>query len=151
MTYKKVLFLALLFAQIFACTEATKNTQPDNLFKFKEYISYTSSGQLSVTDAIQINLARPIGIESEEAVDASIISIKPKVSGKLFAKNDHHLTFVPDQKLKPDTEYTMTINLDRLYRDISNEFKKYTFKFWKDAIVIKLSGTMYQGGLIFAS
>ena len=34
---------------------------------------------------------------------------------------------------------------------VPNNLKKATFRFLKDALVIKLSGKMYQGGLIFAS
>src|SRR5690606_6616383 len=39
------------------------------------------------------------------------------------------LIFQPSEYLKPDTEYTVTVKLDKFYEDISKEFKTYTFSF----------------------
>ncbi len=46
-------------------------------------------------------------------------------------------------KVPIEKSYTFTI--------YGHLVKKPTFKFLKDALVIKLSGKMHQGGLIFAS
>jgi hypothetical protein len=40
------------------------------------------------------------------------------------------LLFEPRVNLQQNLEYSVTVNLGKLYPNISSEFKKYTFKFW---------------------
>ena len=107
-----------------------KETETDNLFKFRDYISYTTSGRISTTSSIQISLAKEVegwGIGNE--IDKNLISIKPHVSGNLKIANKHALTFTPNEALDPDTEYSVTVKLREIYPDIPSEYSDYTFQF----------------------
>lgn len=57
------------------------------------------------------------------------LKISPKTEGKLVVENGKTLIFQPAEYLKPDTEYTVTVKLNKFYEDISKEFKTYTFSF----------------------
>ena len=79
----KYLFSALvIFILIFSCKKEAVKT--DNIYKFKEYVSYTTSGVVSVTEKVSVNLAKEvIGWEANQEVSTDILSIKPFVNGKL--------------------------------------------------------------------
>ena len=102
----------------------------DNLFKFKEYIHYTTSGVVSVAEPIQIGLAKEVEEwEPGEEISDKIVTVKPSLKGTLQALNSRTLKFQPEENLRPDTEYTVSVKLSRLYGKVPSEYKKYTFKF----------------------
>src|SRR5690606_35754429 len=45
------------------------------------------------------------------------------------ANNKHALIFTPDEPLQPATEYTVTVKLSDIYKNIPKEFSSYTFQF----------------------
>jgi len=82
MTINKFLTSCLLLLLILSCKEKDRPT--DNIFKFKDYVNYTSSGRVSVADHIEIGLTEAIGEWEEGKIwDASLISISPKIKGEL--------------------------------------------------------------------
>ncbi|WGD35933.1 MG2 domain-containing protein [Olleya sp. YS] len=128
MQLKSFFSILLIFTLVISCKQ--KKTETDNLFKFRDYISYTTSGRISVTDNININLAKVVeGWEADQILEDDVFKISPYVEGKVIVVNDHSIKFVPDENLKSDTEYAVTINLGKLYKDIPKEFDKYTFQF----------------------
>ncbi len=124
---KTTVFLALLVL-IFSCKK--EKVDPDNIYKYKSYISYTTSGIVSKESKIDINFARSInqGIESEE-LPSDVLKITPKIDGVLIKKNSNIIQFQPKETLKPDTEYSVTVKLDALFDNVSEEKKTYTFQF----------------------
>ncbi|ALJ05707.1 hypothetical protein APS56_11475 [Pseudalgibacter alginicilyticus] len=128
MPFKNFFAFVLIFTLAVACKK--KSIETDNLFKFKDYINYTTSGINSIASPIQISLATEIEgwVISQEITD-KIVNIAPFVEGKLTVGNKHTLLFTPDEYLKPDTEYTVTVQLDDIYKNIPDGFKKYTFQF----------------------
>src|SRR5690554_2298876 len=128
--FHRLLILSLVLL-IFSCKDKDKHSETDNLFKFKEYISYNTFGNKSITTDIKVGLARPLE-QFEMSQELSVneyLQISPKVDGKLVIENGNTLIFVPSENLKPDTEYSVTVKLNKLYDDISKEFKTYTFSF----------------------
>lgn len=128
--FHRLLILSLVVL-IFSCKDKDKHSETDNLFKFKEYISYNTYGNKSITTDIKVGLARPLE-QFEMSQELSVndyLQISPKVDGKLVIENGNTLIFVPSKNLKPNTEYSITVNLNKLYDDISKEFKTYTFSF----------------------
>ncbi|GAA3572674.1 MG2 domain-containing protein [Snuella lapsa] len=120
--------IVLLLALGFSCKK--KPSETDNIFKFRDYISYTTSGLTSVTQPIQINLSLPIeNWGAGDEITKEIITVSPYVQGKLTIVNKHVLTFTPDASLEPSTEYTVTVKLSKLYKKIPDAFKNYTFQF----------------------
>src|SRR5690606_34761897 len=116
---------------MFSCkNDDVDNQETDNLFKFKDYISYTTAGRVSIADPIIINLTNNVeGWETGKELKDNIVSITPHVQGKLKVANTHTLSFQPDEHLKPNTEYAVTVKLNNIYKNQPKEFEAYTFKF----------------------
>ena len=90
MQIKSIFATAFCIFISLSCTK--KETETDNLFKFRDYISYTTSGRISTTSSIQISLAKEVeGWEIGNEIDKNLISIKPHVSGNLKIANKHAL------------------------------------------------------------
>lgn len=125
-------FLFLLLTNfLFSCKNRTEESKAaDNLFKFRDYISYTTSGLQSVANPISINLSKDIeGWETGEEILEEIVSIQPFVEGKLTLISPRRLLFTPDEYLEPATEYSVSVKLDKIYKNISTDYKTYTFQF----------------------
>lgn len=128
MQLKSFYAILLVFFLTLSCKDKTSET--DNLFKFRDYISYTTAGRISVADHINVSLAKTVhGWEADKKLDKSIFKIKPYVEGQLKVVNDHAFTFIPDENLSPDTEYTVSVKLKDLYNDMPNGFDTYDFSF----------------------
>ncbi|MEE9408806.1 MAG: MG2 domain-containing protein [Polaribacter sp.] len=128
MKTKNLLSAFVIFLLIFSCKKEEIKT--DNIFKFKEYISYTTSGVVSVVNNIEVNLAKEIeGWEANQEISTEIIAIKPYVKGKIKTINKHAFVFIPDESLDADKEYAVTIKLKEIYKSIPKEFENYRFQF----------------------
>jgi len=126
--------LKKLFAFVFIITLSVsckkKAAETDNLFKFRDYISYTTSGLTSVASTIHINLTTPVeGWEMGQVISDKIVHIKPHIEGQLTVGNNHTLLFKPDEYLEPNTEYTVVVKLNNMYKNIPDGYKDYTFQF----------------------
>ncbi len=122
---------ALTFSVLlFSCKKETPQESTNNLFQFKEYINYTTSGIVSIAEPIRIDLAKEVeSWESNQEIEAHLVTISPSINGKLSALNTRSLLFQPSKNLQPNTEYTVTVKLGEMYANIPSKFKTYTFKF----------------------
>ena len=128
MLFKKIFTVLTLITLVVSCKK--KEIETDNLFKFREYISYTTSGLVSVADPIEISLAKEVaGWEMGKELTENLIAITPHIQGKLTVANNHALLFTPDEYLEPSTEYTVSVKLNSIYKNIPNGFETYTFQF----------------------
>lgn len=85
MKINKVFVLFLLTLLAVSCKE--KSAESDNIFKFRDYVSYTTSGRVSVVEPIKIFLAKEVAAwEMGQDLDDDLIKIKPYVQGKLQAE-----------------------------------------------------------------
>ncbi|WP_196891353.1 alpha-2-macroglobulin family protein [Aureivirga marina] len=126
----KKIFWVCVLVFLAQCGKNTSSTDTDNLFRFKNYIQYTTSGVVSVAKPIRIELAKPVStFEANSEIPQDIVKISPKVEGELALENSQRLVFLPKETLKSDTEYTINVDLSKLYTDVPAEFKKYTFQF----------------------
>jgi hypothetical protein len=113
-----------------SCGDKNDPSETDNLFKFKDYISYNTYGNQSIATPIRIELARTLAqFDISQELPSDYLKISPKTKGKLLIENGRTLIFQPEEYLKPDTEYTVTVKLNKLYEDVEKEFKHYTFSF----------------------
>ena len=130
MKFKKVLLFLLITVSIVSCKKKNPQEETDNLFKFKEYINYSTTGVVSVAENIQIGLAKEVeDWQPNTEISDNIVSISPSVKGKLTVLNSRTFSFDPEEDLKPDTEYTVKVSLTKIYDKVPSEFKAYTFKF----------------------
>jgi len=128
MKIQKYLAYVIIIALAISCKKKPVDT--DNIFKFRDYISYTTSGRVSVADPIKINLTKEVeGWEAEQELEVNLVKTHPYVEGTLKALNKHTLLFSPDEPLDPNTEYTVTVKLNDIYQDIPKAFEYYTFQF----------------------
>ncbi|HMQ44667.1 MAG TPA: hypothetical protein PKC63_09985, partial [Mariniflexile sp.] len=58
MLFKKIFTVLTIIILVVSCKK--KAVETDNLFKFRDYISYTTSGLVSVADPIEISLAKEV-------------------------------------------------------------------------------------------
>lgn len=131
MFFKNIFSLVFVLFFVVSCKkDSAPNQDTDNLFKFRDYISYTTAGRVSIADPIMINLVNDVEnwIIGQEISDP-IITIKPHVEGKLLVENAHSLIYIPDEPLQPDAEYSVTVKLDGIYKNQPKDFGSYTFQF----------------------
>ncbi|GLU43726.1 alpha-2-macroglobulin [Allomuricauda sp. NBRC 101325] len=125
----KFLF-ALLFIFVVSCKKKDTSAETDNLFKFKDYISFHTHGNQSISTPITIALAQQLEhYEINQELPKEYLKISPKVEGQLLIENGREIIFQPAEYLKPNTEYTVTLALEPLFENIEKEFKTYTFSF----------------------
>jgi len=126
----RIFTLVLLVFVVISCKKKNPQEDTDNLFKFKDYIYYTTSGVVSVAESIHIGLAKEVeGWEPDSEVAENVLSISPSVKGKFTALNSRTFVFKPEENLKADTEYTVTVNLSKIYLNVPTDYTAYTFKF----------------------
>jgi hypothetical protein len=119
--------LLLLFN---SCNQINQVLETDNLFKFKEYISYNTHGIISISSPIRVELSKPLSqFDLAQEIPSEYMRITPKIKGKLLVENGRTLVFQPSEYLTPNTEYLVTVKLSKLYEDLPQEFKNYTFSF----------------------
>lgn len=125
----RLLAVTLLIA-FSSCKNQNQTSSTDNLFKFKDYITYNTNGIQSISTAIRIDLSRPLEqFELTQEIQPEYVKITPKTEGTLLVENGRSLVFQPSTNLQSDTEYYVTLKLDKLYDDLTPEFKNYTFSF----------------------
>ncbi|MCB4797498.1 hypothetical protein LG649_01490 [Tamlana sp. PT2-4] len=124
---KKIAYLlCLLFLSFISCKDDSSVTL-DNIQKFKDYIFEVSTGVVSTKDEIKIVLINPIkDISSEVELDNSILKVSPKIKGKVVAKNNRTIAFIPDTKFEQDTRYTFKLDLAAI-QDVSSEYETFVF------------------------
>jgi len=122
--------LLLLLISFSSCDTKKKSSETDNLFKFKEYISYHTNGTISIANPIKIDLAKTLEqFEITQEIPSEYLKISPKAEGKLSVENGRSLIFQPSENLKPNTEYSVVVKLNKFYKDVEKEFKDYRFSF----------------------
>jgi uncharacterized protein YfaS (alpha-2-macroglobulin family) len=123
-------FLVLILVSVIVVS-CKKEVQPtDSLYKFKDYIAYTTNGRQSVEAPIRIQMTKALTqFELDQDLPSEMIQIRPQVSGRLMVRNQRVLEFVPDGPLEADTTYEITVQLDSFYDDLPKDLQKFQFTF----------------------
>ncbi|WP_136465834.1 alpha-2-macroglobulin family protein [Flagellimonas onchidii] len=125
----RILVLSIILLAV-SCKKKAPESEIDNLFKFKDYISYHTKGDQSVSGFVHIMLVQQLEqFDLTQELPSEYIKISPKVEGKLAIENGRELVFQPSEHLKPDTEYVVTLSLNKLFEEIDSEYKEFTFSF----------------------
>ncbi len=124
----KLMLLGIILV-LFSCKKKTATTEGDEIFEYRSYIAEISKGVISAEEDVKVVLAKTIeNITANEELDDDVLTVSPSVSGKVIALNDQTIAFVPETKFEQDTEYTFTLNLERLIKEVPEEHKEFTFK-----------------------
>ncbi|WP_139956898.1 alpha-2-macroglobulin family protein [Flavicella sediminum] len=125
---KKIAYLVLLLVMLVACEK--KAPEKDVIYQFKEYIFSTTSGLVSKSNPIEIIVTQDIvGFEVGSEIPADIVEIKPKVTGKLVLESLKKLVFIPEDYLKSDTEYSIALQLGKVFTEVPKEKQEFHFSF----------------------
>ncbi|MDB0603094.1 hypothetical protein PL373_18570 [Tenacibaculum maritimum] len=118
----KLLSILLLVFISNACKKTT--VTESNIHAYSEYITMYPEKMISVVPKLDFFLKKEL---REATIAEDIISISPKVEGEVLFR-DQVLSFIPKEKLKSNTLYTVTLHLSKLYEDISPDLKDFTIK-----------------------
>ena len=110
--------LILVFCVFFIFQSCGRKSAADfnsDFSLFKEYIVSFTGGIVSSESDIRVVLAfDKKNWKVNQVLDSDLLNISPSVDGKVVALSSNTLAFVPEKKLKPGTEYQITLNLDKL-------------------------------------
>ncbi|MFN8284505.1 MAG: MG2 domain-containing protein [Chitinophagales bacterium] len=106
---------------------------------FAQYVSGYTSGMLSRTSTIKIELASELPIDSnyndankiplpDSNLLKNVITFSPSIKGKTRFISNRVIEFIPDEPLKEQTLYTATFKLSKLV-DVESDCKKMRFQF----------------------
>jgi len=124
------LSLAMLAAFTFQQCNRSSDASADDLYEFRDYISYHPQGFLSIGAPIEIGLARDMAdVEAGSEIDPGFYDIRPRTPGVMRAISPRLLVFEPEGYLKPNQEYSLSLRLDRILPDVEKDYRKYRFGF----------------------
>ncbi len=130
MKFLRHLITLTVLLSFLACDNKNDINETDNLFAFKEYISYNTNNLISIADPIRVVFSKPLEqFELRQEIPLEYLKISPKTEGSLIVENGNTLVFEPSAYLNPNTEYSVTVKLNKLYEDVPHEFNNYTFSF----------------------
>ncbi|MDC7996971.1 alpha-2-macroglobulin family protein [Gilvibacter sediminis] len=126
----KSLFRASLILLLLATACKPKSSQDDQLFQYRDYLSYHTQGVRSVHAPVVLDFLRALpNFDAEADLSASSFKISPKVEGTLKLQSGRSLVFSPNEPLKADTEYTVTVKLSDFLEDLPADKRQFTFSF----------------------
>jgi alpha-2-macroglobulin len=128
MSTKRLLQLVLAVVVLHSCSKKVSTEEFNSDFSlFKEYIQTFSSGLVSTKSDIRVVFTFDKNEwQANQEVDQNLFDISPSIKGKVVALSSNTLTFVPEEKLKQDTEYRITLKLSKI---IKTPKKLAEFKF----------------------
>jgi uncharacterized protein YfaS (alpha-2-macroglobulin family) len=110
--------LVLVFCVFFIFQSCGRKSAADfnsDFSLFKEYIVSFTGGIVSSESDIRVVLAfDKKEWKANQVLDSDLFDISPGVDGKVVALSSNTIAFIPEKKLKPGTEYQVTLNLDKL-------------------------------------
>jgi uncharacterized protein YfaS (alpha-2-macroglobulin family) len=110
--------LVLVFCVFFIFQSCGRKSAADfnsDFSLFKEYIVSFTGGIVSSESDIRVVLAfDKKEWKANQVLDSDLFDISPSVDGKVVALSTNTIAFIPEKKLKPGTEYQVTLNLDKL-------------------------------------
>ena len=128
-----------------SCKKKAPADQQDNLYQFREYISYHSQGIQSIAEPVVIGLTQALEqFEMDQEIPAEYLQMDPEVKGRLVVENSNTLVFEPEAYLQPDQEYQVNLHLDKLYDGVKKEFRNYRFAFATIAPAFKVDLSSLQ-------
>lgn len=123
-----IFILSLLVIHL-SCTDSNTDKLVDNPEEFSDYISFFTTKQHSVVENIKIGLTKaPDNFSDGDEIPNNFYDITPKTKGVMTVRNGTVLDFQPEHKLRPDTEYTISLQLNKLFKEVDKTQSTFTFK-----------------------
>ncbi|WP_026728564.1 alpha-2-macroglobulin family protein [Flavobacterium denitrificans] len=115
MKAKGLVFVFFVFFIFQSCGRKSAADFNSDFSLFKEYIVSFTGGIVSSESDIRVVLAfDKKEWKANQELDNDLFDISPSVDGKVVALSPNTIAFIPEKKLKPGTEYQVTLKLDKL-------------------------------------
>ncbi|MBQ4819001.1 MG2 domain-containing protein [Aquimarina sp. MMG016] len=126
MRLSRILYPLLFVTLILSCkkkdAKAIAEANASELNKYQEYISDVSSGVISVHDNVFVVLQSPVaGWDDNQQLSKNILTVSPRVKGKVIAINNRTISFQPEEGFDQDSDYTFNLNLEDLVKDLKDD------------------------------
>ncbi len=126
MQLSRILCPILFVAVIFSCkkkdAQSIAKENASALNTYQEYISDVSSGVISVLDNVYVVLQTPVdGWDDNQELSKNLLTVSPRVKGKVIAVNNRTISFQPEEGFDEDTAYTFTLDLEDLVKDLKDD------------------------------
>jgi alpha-2-macroglobulin len=126
-----IIVLAVLVTAVMILRQVGKATEKPSKGDFTSYIAAHTAGTISTIENIRVVFATAV-IKPEEAgkaADSRLLKLRPAVKGSLVWDNERTLKFIPEVPLEGDREFSVNVDLSRIYQDIPQEFHEFIFIF----------------------
>lgn len=119
--------IASLALLLFSCNKKNAQDFNSDFSLFKNYITEFTSGIVSSESDFRVVLAfNKKEWAPNQELDKSLFKISPKIEGKVIALSQNTVTFKPKNRLKQDTEYQVSLNLEDIV-DVPKELATFNF------------------------
>ena len=120
MKLKYFQIISLLFLVLAGCKEKvnTLENQSDNLNKYQNYVSEVTHGIISSRSEVRLVLKQPVATWESGTELNDLLSVSPKVDGKVMVLDNRTISFVPEKAFKQNTEYAFTFELGDVINDV---------------------------------
>ena len=127
MKTKGLIYVFFVFFVFQACSKKSTTDFNSDFSLFKEYITSFTGGIVSSQSDIRVVLAfDKKEWKANQVLDNDLFDISPSVDGKVIALSSNTIAFIPEKKLKSDTEYQITLNLSKLIT-VKKELAAFNF------------------------
>jgi alpha-2-macroglobulin len=110
-----------------ACSKKSATDFNSDFSLFKEYITSFTGGVVSSRSDIRVVLAfDKKEWKANQVLDNDLFEISPSINGKVIALSSNTIAFIPETKLKSDTEYQISLNLTKLIT-VKKELSQFQF------------------------
>lgn len=124
MKTKGLIYVFCVFFLFQACGKKSAADFNSDFSLFKEYIVSFTGGIVSAQSDIRVVLAFDNNNwKVNQVLDDDLFDISPSVDGKVMALSNNTIAFIPEKKLESDTEYQVTLHLDKLNPKVAEKDK----------------------------
>ena len=119
---RRCFLLFLLSVLMFSFTQCSSTDE--NAVAYNEHVAGFTSGRISSLSSVFVILSEDLSEEQMKRVDLTkLFSISPETKGSCSFLDAHTLVFKPAEKFAFNQTYDVSVDLDEIYDDGSEEFK----------------------------
>ncbi|MEO5584563.1 MAG: MG2 domain-containing protein, partial [Flavobacteriales bacterium] len=137
--FPAILIPILLLFLASGCQRETLPIRPDAAFA--PYVSAFTAGHISARASVRVRIAEGVSLkDTTENALQELFSLSPSVEGVVSWQDAHTLAFQPRERLKQNTDYTVTFHLGRL-AEVPKDLQelKFTFSTFEQGIDLRVS------------
>ena len=128
LTRLSLIVFSIFFFIIYSCKEKKSTQQELADSMFSQFVSSYTSGVISCSAPILVEFSQDPLHPDQPGVDVpgDLISLSPKVKGRVQWLSKNTLAFLPDERMRSDAEYTVTVQLGKIL-DVPSQYDNMQF------------------------